>query len=425
MKQFATLVFIAGLFSNHLLPEAQYANGACTGKICVLINNDEIECIEDPDGGSPDTQISLETYTEAGVYTISYMNDVAVSPIDGTIYVMYALGGVDKIGTIDDPINNPCASNCQVTPIASLTYNQYSGMTFDCLGNLYAITKPGPLIIQIDTVSGNETVIDTTVAKSCTLDCVESLFYNFDDEIFYHLSSHMQAGYMDMFYVRYTIDGADASGTIPSRGGICNQNVFGVQDEAVTYIGNEVSLISCRAESNTLLLLQGTPYNPAVTVLSGSTINSYAFGIFNYNEDGSICKPQSCTNAPTHQLPSRSPSNHPTYSPSTVTSHPTKYPTTQPTLSPTEYPTLSPTYSPTHPVENPTKTPQVIATTGSTTTSVGSEVESESLEPLKSESVGSESSAATAAIIGILGVIVGCICCVCIIVLILFTFSNK
>eukprot|EP01084_Bolivina_argentea_P164307 285664_1 len=138
MQQIAILVFLVGSLLQ--LSDAQtYGDGICTGKICAQIDSSgKIECINDPEafieGGN---QIFMEDYVEAGTTTaITAWGDVAINPLDGTIYVIYQKSSADDyLGTIEDPLTD--TDPFQVTPIGQLSTQQYSGMTFDCEGNLY------------------------------------------------------------------------------------------------------------------------------------------------------------------------------------------------------------------------------------------------------------------------------------------------
>eukprot|EP01084_Bolivina_argentea_P067857 123521_1 len=91
MQQIAILVFLVGSLLQ--LSEAQaYGDGICNGKICAQITSSgKIECINDPEAtNNPGDPIFIEDYVEAETGTvISNWGDVAINPLDGTIYVIY------------------------------------------------------------------------------------------------------------------------------------------------------------------------------------------------------------------------------------------------------------------------------------------------------------------------------------------------
>eukprot|EP01084_Bolivina_argentea_P252713 424255_1 len=93
MQQSAILVFLAGSLSQ--LSEAQdptYGDGICSGTICAQITyGGSIECINDPGSNTnPGNVLFQQDYVEAGSDTvISAWGDVAINPLDGTIYVIY------------------------------------------------------------------------------------------------------------------------------------------------------------------------------------------------------------------------------------------------------------------------------------------------------------------------------------------------
>eukprot|EP01084_Bolivina_argentea_P067862 123529_1 len=110
MQQIAILVFLVGSLLQ--LSEAQtYGGGICTGKICAQMSSGAaIECINDPDAGGD--RIFMEDYNEidtgAGPTPISTWGDVAINPLDGTIYVIYQKNtAIDYLGTIEDPLTLP------------------------------------------------------------------------------------------------------------------------------------------------------------------------------------------------------------------------------------------------------------------------------------------------------------------------------
>eukprot|EP01084_Bolivina_argentea_P067859 123524_1 len=110
MQQIAILVFLVGSLLQ--LSEAQaYGGGICNGIICAqVIATGTIECINDPDAGGD--RIFMEDYNEidtgAGPTPISTWGDVAINPLDGTIYVIYQKGDTtDYLGTIEDPLTLP------------------------------------------------------------------------------------------------------------------------------------------------------------------------------------------------------------------------------------------------------------------------------------------------------------------------------
>eukprot|EP01083_Nonionella_stella_P296094 1006018_1 len=181
MQQIAILVFLVGSLLQ--LSEAQaYGDGICSGRICAQITSTgTIECINDPDAGGD--RIFMEDYVEAdtgaGTTAISAWGDVAINPIDGTIYVIYQKNtAIDYLGTIEDPLTLPGTGPFEVTPIGALSTQQYSGMTFDCEGNLYGVSWAGtPSVYQFDYISNTniDTLVDTLnncargqVAVECT-----------------------------------------------------------------------------------------------------------------------------------------------------------------------------------------------------------------------------------------------------------------
>eukprot|EP01084_Bolivina_argentea_P283161 484891_1 len=107
MQQIALLVFLAGSLLQ--LSEAQdptYGDGICSGTICAQIDSsDQIQCIQDPEATGGAMEVFREKYVESGSgSTISNWGDVAINPLDGTIYVIYQLlSPTDYLGTIEDP----------------------------------------------------------------------------------------------------------------------------------------------------------------------------------------------------------------------------------------------------------------------------------------------------------------------------------
>eukprot|EP01084_Bolivina_argentea_P067861 123528_1 len=113
MQQIAILVFLVGSLLQ--LSEAQtYGDGICSGKICAQISSSgKIECINDPEAANTGgDRIFMEDYVEAdtgaGTTAISAWGDVAINPLDGTIYVIYQKNtAIDYLGTIEDPLTLP------------------------------------------------------------------------------------------------------------------------------------------------------------------------------------------------------------------------------------------------------------------------------------------------------------------------------
>eukprot|EP01084_Bolivina_argentea_P164300 285654_1 len=326
MQQIAILVFLVGSLLQLSGAQPSYGDGICSGRICAQITSKgTIECINDPEATTdPGDLFFDEAYSEAGTPTtaISAWGDVAINPLDGTIYVIYQKSSADDyLGTIEDPLTLPAGGPFEVTPIGALTTQQYSGMTFDCEGNLYGVTWATPQnVSQFDYISGT-TTIDTLVDSLTTcargqvaIDCKESLFYNFQAKIFYRISSAVSQ--QDVFFTRNTIDGAD----IPTGGtdmsgdaGLCGGS-GSLMYTAAFYIGNERSIISC-PNDNQVYLLSGTPGSPTVTIISNTDLDAGANGLWNYNDNGDICKPPSCTDAPTFN-PTKTPTDNPSKSPS-------------------------------------------------------------------------------------------------------------
>eukprot|EP01084_Bolivina_argentea_P126433 223869_1 len=93
MQQIAILVFLVGSLLQ--LSDAQaYGDGICTGKICGQIEPGKIECINDPEATTNSgSQIFDNTYKEVGGELITAWGDVAINPLDGTIYVIYQKSG--------------------------------------------------------------------------------------------------------------------------------------------------------------------------------------------------------------------------------------------------------------------------------------------------------------------------------------------
>eukprot|EP01084_Bolivina_argentea_P192556 330529_1 len=167
----------------------------------------------------------------------------------------------------------PAPTSFKVTHIGALTTDKYTGMTFDCEGNLYGVSMATPTsVYQFDYTPGAtpiDTLVDdlTTCKRGDAIDCVESLFYNFEDEIFYRISSFTSQ--QDVFYTRDTIT-ADDMPSIPAppgidmpaggTGGICGAGALVYS--AAFYIGNERSIISCQKDEQ-VYLLSGTPNSAA------------------------------------------------------------------------------------------------------------------------------------------------------------------
>eukprot|EP01084_Bolivina_argentea_P125757 222759_1 len=80
---------------------------------------------------------------------------------------------------------------------------------------------------------------------------------------------------------------------------------------AAFYIGQDLSIISCEYDEQ-LYLLSGTPNSPDVTIISNTAnkMSAGANGLWNYNDNGDICKPPSCTDAPTFN-PTKTPIDNP------------------------------------------------------------------------------------------------------------------
>eukprot|EP01084_Bolivina_argentea_P067858 123522_1 len=110
MQQIAILVFLVGSLLQ--LSEAQaYGDGICSGRICAQITSTgTIECINDPEAiTDAGNRIFMEAYFEAGTdVAITAWGDVAINPLDGTIYVIYQKNtAIDYLGTIEDPLTLP------------------------------------------------------------------------------------------------------------------------------------------------------------------------------------------------------------------------------------------------------------------------------------------------------------------------------
>eukprot|EP01084_Bolivina_argentea_P067860 123525_1 len=112
MQQIAILVFLVGSLLQ--LSEAQtYGDGICSGKICAQISSKgTIECINDPEAITDAGNLIFdEAYVEVGPNPnepISAWGDVAINPLDGTIYVIYQKNtAIDYLGTIEDPLTLP------------------------------------------------------------------------------------------------------------------------------------------------------------------------------------------------------------------------------------------------------------------------------------------------------------------------------
>eukprot|EP01084_Bolivina_argentea_P252714 424257_1 len=93
MQQSAILVFLVGsLLQLSRAGGPSYGDGICSGTICAQIDlTGEIQCINDPDSNTnPGKLLFSQPYAEAGSGTlISVWGDVAINPLDGTIYVIY------------------------------------------------------------------------------------------------------------------------------------------------------------------------------------------------------------------------------------------------------------------------------------------------------------------------------------------------
>eukprot|EP01084_Bolivina_argentea_P240841 404473_1 len=91
---------------------------------------------------------------------------------------------------------------------------------------------------------------------------------------------------------------------------------------AAFYIGNERSIISCQKDEQ-VYLLSGTPNSAAVTIIANTEqivngptkMSGGAVGLWNYKDNGDICKSPRCTtNAPTYD-PTTTPSAQPSITP--------------------------------------------------------------------------------------------------------------
>eukprot|EP01084_Bolivina_argentea_P164304 285660_1 len=149
MQQIAILVFLVGSLLQLSGAQPSYGDGICSGRICAQITSKgTIECINDPEATTdPGDLFFDEAYSEAGTPTtaISAWGDVAINPLDGTIYVIYKktyqVPSTNFLGTIVDPLTlPPTGGTYEVTPIGALTHKKYYGMTFDCKGNLYGVS---------------------------------------------------------------------------------------------------------------------------------------------------------------------------------------------------------------------------------------------------------------------------------------------
>eukprot|EP01084_Bolivina_argentea_P171766 297595_1 len=106
MQQIAILVFLAGsVLQLSRAAGPSYGDGICSGTICAQIDSTgEIQCINDPySNTNPSKLLFSQQYVEAGSDTsISTWRDVAINPLDGTIYVIYqkTVGGTNFLGTI-------------------------------------------------------------------------------------------------------------------------------------------------------------------------------------------------------------------------------------------------------------------------------------------------------------------------------------
>eukprot|EP01084_Bolivina_argentea_P171765 297594_1 len=135
MQQIAILVFLAGsVLQLSRAAGPSYGDGICSGTICAQIDSTgEIQCINDPGSNTnPGKVLFNQPYAEAGSGTsISAWGDVAINPLDGTIYVIYQKttdGTTDFLRTIVDPLTlPPTGGTYEVTPIGSLTHKKYSG----------------------------------------------------------------------------------------------------------------------------------------------------------------------------------------------------------------------------------------------------------------------------------------------------------
>eukprot|EP01084_Bolivina_argentea_P164308 285665_1 len=83
-------------------------------------------------------------------------------------------------------------------------------------------------------------------------------------------------------------------GTPANPGDPPNDNTGSLIYTAAFYIGNERSIISCQNDEQ-IYLLSGTPGSPTVTIISNTDLDAGANGLWNYNDNGDICKPPSCT----------------------------------------------------------------------------------------------------------------------------------
>eukprot|EP01084_Bolivina_argentea_P252716 424262_1 len=109
MQQSAILVFLVGsLLQLSRAGGPSYGDGICSGTICAQITlGGIIQCINDPGSNTnPGKGIFGQRYVEAGTTTsISAWGDVAINPLDGTIYVIYQTNSdrtTDFLGTIVD-----------------------------------------------------------------------------------------------------------------------------------------------------------------------------------------------------------------------------------------------------------------------------------------------------------------------------------
>eukprot|EP01084_Bolivina_argentea_P290895 499804_1 len=297
---------------------SQYDEAICTGGAICRTRADRVKCYTDWDLDSAATPVVDEKYYESGTgHLVQHMRDVAISPIDGTIYVIYATGSAvdnkwvvsaDKLGIMQDPLTN--TPPYEITKVSELKQDHYTGMTFDSSANLYAVTNAGNVgIYSIDYSGGSDpidTLIDDTIDRACSGEvCIETLFYNFETQIFYRISAKWDI--VDQFYSRSTINGPDSVAVAMSYQSPCQSS--GQTIGGAFYIGSETSIIGCGgAREKYLATLTDTPAGVTINAIGKEPreIHPITEAIWSYNKDGSICKapvptyePTTNTNVPT------------------------------------------------------------------------------------------------------------------------------
>eukprot|EP01084_Bolivina_argentea_P308744 533965_1 len=251
----------------------------------------------------------------------------AIQPCTQTVYTLLANPPVLSslptttqwiLGTLNNPLSMNTANIIGGPAVTGAVGNspRIPSITFNNEGTLYGINRDKE-IFEIDVDTGNSILVDTRTTDTGSTNCAtprqcnEVIGFNWDNGLFYRISSSKSATFPNVMEC-FEIGGESMSLTWnPDNKYYCRNNVW-----ELTYIGNDLWLVSCGDTIRLLDTSDGINANPLKIGESGIDANGGGglIATITDNEGTTLCEVQCPTNSPT-EYPTEEPSQNPSQVP--------------------------------------------------------------------------------------------------------------